>query len=93
MNLWGTEPASVEDLQETTGKMYPNPADNQLWIALPKGVQNAQVFVYNQSGQLVQDFNVGQGLQSIQLDNLTDGVYHFQVISESRTWNKQIVVR
>ena len=93
MNLWGTEPVSVEDLQGTMGSMYPNPADNQLWIALPKGVQNAQVFVYNQSGQLVQDFNVGQGLQSIQLDHLTDGVYHFQVISENRTWNKQIVVR
>jgi phosphatidylserine/phosphatidylglycerophosphate/cardiolipin synthase-like enzyme len=93
MNLWGTEPASVENATDGTGNMYPNPAENQLWIALPKGVQNANVFVFNQSGQMVQEFAVGQGLQSVQLAGLSSGVYHFQVVSEGRSWNKQVIVK
>jgi hypothetical protein len=93
MNLWGTEPASVNNIEGANGSIYPNPAESQLWIALPKGVQNANVFVFNQSGQIVQEFAIGQGLQSIQLEGLSSGIYHFQVVSESRSWNKQIIVR
>jgi phosphatidylserine/phosphatidylglycerophosphate/cardiolipin synthase-like enzyme len=93
MNLWGTEPASVNNVEGADGKIYPNPAESQLWISLPKDVQNAVVYVYNQSGQLVEEFSVTQGLKSIQLDNLSSGVYHFQVVSDKQSWNKKILVR
>jgi hypothetical protein len=42
---------------------------------------------------MVQEFAVGQGLQSVQLAGLSSGVYHFQVVSESRSWNKQVIVK
>ena len=93
MNLWGTEPASVNNIEGADGKIYPNPAESQLWIALPKDVQSAVVYVYNQSGQMVDEFSVTQGLKSIQLDNLSSGVYHFQVVSDNQSWNKKILVR
>jgi phosphatidylserine/phosphatidylglycerophosphate/cardiolipin synthase-like enzyme len=92
MNLWGTEPASVNNIEGADGKIYPNPAESQLWISLPKDVQNAVVYVYNQSGQLVEEFSVTQGLKSIQLDNLSSGVYHFQVVSDKQSWNKKVMV-
>ena len=49
--------------------------------------------VYDQSGKMVKSFSIGQGLQSIALEDLSNGIYHFQVISQNQSWNKKIVVR
>jgi phosphatidylserine/phosphatidylglycerophosphate/cardiolipin synthase-like enzyme len=93
MSLWGTEPAGVQNNENGNWSLYPNPADHQLWIALPKDVNQAKVLVYDQSGNLVQTFLIGQGVQTLTLENLSSGIYHFNVISENKSWNKKVVVR
>jgi hypothetical protein len=93
MSLWGPETTGLNEWNEEGGNVYPNPAESQLWVALPKGLEKATVFVYNQAGVLVKQFAVGQKLQSISLNDVNSGVYHFQVVGENRSWNKKIVIR
>ncbi len=53
-------------------KIYPNPAGPALFIEAPA---SGQVMIYNTLGSIVMETPVAQGIQSVPLEYLSDGIY------------------
>lgn len=70
---------AVNDYDEQNCHFYPNPVSTSLNIQ-NCSLQNAQIFIYNTSGQLVKIFN-GQNTSQFDLSFLTPGVYVLTVQS------------
>jgi choice-of-anchor B domain-containing protein len=72
-------PASVNEITEREFVLYPNPAENQIFI------QNFQtgkssVTIYNATGQIVFTTNLNQpGVHTLDVENLPTGIYTIQV--------------
>ena len=76
--------ATIENVvpNEQTIKVYPNPAQNQLFIdglQLQSG-DNAEVQVYSTLGQLVLRSKLNNGITPIGISSLADGSYFYKVV-------------
>jgi hypothetical protein len=73
---------------------YPNPVVNQLNITIPNAWQNKQVFyeIFNANGQLLTRINEGNGsqTQTINVNNLSSGLYILKVSSEGQILQQKI---
>ncbi len=80
--------ASVEESDnELSFKIYPNPASNEINILTGKDLSNSAVInVYSLSGQLMM---TTQFSQTIDISNLTNGMYILDVVDEEGTVFKQ----
>lgn len=68
--------------------IYPNPADNKLFIESSiKGFLS----VYNQSGHKVLNLNLEAGRMSVDISNLTNGVYFLSIVAHNTTITKRII--
>ena len=74
---------------EVFSNAYPNPANNVVSFDynMPFDAQSASVAIYNMMGQEVirQDVNVGGSRMSINVSDLTDGVYFYSLIVNNQT--------
>jgi hypothetical protein len=81
-----TPPDGIEDLTELDMEVYPNPSNGQFNIVVNENTSdNFRIAVFNISGQLVyqSEFNAGQeSRKTINITNLSDGVYYLQVRSD-----------
>jgi phosphatidylserine/phosphatidylglycerophosphate/cardiolipin synthase-like enzyme len=82
-----------ETLLNNDINVYPNPANFNLWIGIPKQAGKAQLQIYNALGEVVYTDQVFAGMNSISLPYLADGTYICKVLSEQNSWVKTIVVR
>ena len=90
---------AVEDYSsvEVFSNAYPNPASNVVSFDynMPFDAQSASVAIYNMMGQEVirQDVNVGGSRMSINVSDLTDGVYFYSLIVNNQAvkTNKLVV--
>ncbi len=57
--------------------MYPNPADDHVFINLPVGMHSANV--YNSMGELVESIQQVQGKLMLDVSNWSAGMYHVEV--------------
>ena len=65
--------ASVSDSELLNVSMYPNPATNFLNIAAKEAIQNATI--YNVLGKKVMSLNINKSSESIDISNLSTGMY------------------
>lgn len=72
-------PASVNEIAERDFIVYPNPAENEVFIQnFQSGKSN--VIIYNSTGQIVYSTNFNQpGVHTLQVENLPTGIYTIQV--------------
>jgi hypothetical protein len=80
-NLVWTDGECWDDVEETAAEqvsVYPNPAKENVFI---KGIEPAEVQVYNALGQLVKTV---QGTNEINISNLKQGVYFVSIITENK---------
>ncbi len=80
-NLVWTDGECWDDVEETVAEqvsVYPNPAKENVFI---KGIEPAEVQVYNVLGQLVKTV---QGTNEINISNLKQGVYFVSIITENK---------
>jgi|GEM_PF-313233 len=79
-------PDGIEDLTELDMEVYPNPSNGQFNIVVNENTtDNFRIAVFNVSGQLVyqSEFNAGQeSRKTINITNLSDGIYYLQVRSD-----------
>jgi OOP family OmpA-OmpF porin len=73
-------------------KIYPNPAQDFVSIDLPKNISQAQLSIYNLTGQLVLQKQIIQPNQTIPITELGNGIYIFVVESEDRVVGRERVV-
>ncbi|MBR5202119.1 MAG: Omp28-related outer membrane protein [Clostridia bacterium] len=73
---------SVEDVNETSYNVYPNPVKDVLTVT---GEDMKQVTVYNALGQLVKSVNCNDNIVQINVNDLQNGMYFVNVISNNGT--------
>ena len=71
---------AVEDVTETSLNVYPNPVKDVLTVA---GEDMKQVTVYNALGQLVKSVNCNDNTVQINVNDLQNGMYFVNVISNN----------
>lgn len=84
---------AVEDVKETPKEIsfYPNPANNSFELIIPsKGT--AQVKLISLTGQVVKQFQVQDQQTTINVADVTPGLYILNVVSNEETLNKQIEI-
>lgn len=75
---------------EVAVKMYPNPANDQLFISMPEA-SNAELIVWNMAGIQVMQSNISNG--ELDVSKLRSGIYFFQVSTEGARSTHRIVIQ
>lgn len=70
--------------------LYPNPAQNNITIALPSEFPSAELSLYNTLGQLVLQQKIAQDLSNINLSDMKAGVYLYKIQSATYTQSGKI---
>jgi len=73
----------------TTISVYPNPADNQLSISFPENQTALSVKIFDLTGKVVT--SVKDGMSTIDVSNLSKGVYMLSAVTETGTYNTRFV--
>ena len=68
-------------------KIYPNPTNNNITIV----AQNAKIDIMNMGGQILKTVNTYDLKTTIDLGNLSNGVYFFIIKTNNRTVTKKII--
>jgi hypothetical protein len=71
--------------------IYPNPTDQQVYVSIPEG-NNAQLEIFNMSGQLVLQMAV-TGNTAIQTGEMPKGIYTFRITGESFSKTHKVIFR
>jgi serine protease AprX len=71
--------------------VYPNPAQNNLFVSFPNGVQVARVTFYTALGQNLFEKSVTKTETSISLDTLNSGIYFYKIESNSFIQSGKII--
>jgi uncharacterized surface protein with fasciclin (FAS1) repeats len=70
---------SVEEKAGLQFTAYPNPTQDQLTLQLPAGSSNASVRIFNGVGQVVSTSVLNAGNQTLDVSNLSQGLYTVEV--------------
>lgn len=72
--------------------VFPNPASEKITIELPGNCDEAYVYVYNSTGELV-SMSVSTGVYAeIDVDNLPDGIYTITTSCTAGIWSQKLAV-
>lgn len=80
----------IEELNPLNFTIYPNPFEDVIHIEPSENNSIGLLNIYNHQGQLVKKFN---GVQSINLGDLENGIYLIQVFSKGKSLSKTIIKR
>lgn len=75
--------------------LYPNPAQNQLTLHLPKENQKEiTVILYNATGQIIKYFPLpaNQMDYTLNIEEVENGMYFLQIMGEQTIWNTMLSV-
>ena len=87
------EPDAIEEVEEeATMQVYPNPATDNVTVALPADVTGV-VAIYNLAGQLVKSVATTDATVSVNVDDLTAGVYTVLVQTPDKVYNQRLIVK
>ena len=86
----------INEHKQQAWKVFPNPANEQLTIELPKALQEEAVLkLYNQSGAIVRRYEWPGQAQKLQvsLSGLSNGIYWLELDTEQRKYRQKVVKR
>ncbi|MGB0431276.1 MAG: T9SS type A sorting domain-containing protein, partial [Bacteroidia bacterium] len=89
LNPW--IPTSTNEVQSADLKIYPNPAQNTLFLNHSFN-NNTQVEVYTTDGKLLIQDNLGSNENSIDVSQLSSGTYLLKMVNDEGVWQKRILV-
>jgi hypothetical protein len=72
--------------------IYPNPAQDLVSVTMSKNVSNAQLNIYNLTGQLISQKQITQSDQTIPITELDNGVYIFVIQNEDTILYRQRII-
>lgn len=82
---------SIEENTSRPWEIYPNPADDQLWIYLPERIET-KVYLFDQSGKLVLEQMQMEPEIRLEIGHLAAGVYNLRVQSATQSQNLKIII-
>lgn len=80
---------NIDENKSNQIQIYPNPVSNLLTIQNPNGLEIDSITFYNTLGRKVMESN--DVAESIDISNLTSGVYFIHIITESGNVTKKII--
>ncbi len=73
---------------------YPNPAQNAIYYSLPQHPGKAEIYLYNNHGQVVKKFQINNAKGQLNLHNIKSGQYYIRFITNSiRSKPKKIILQ
>ena len=84
--------SSYEQLQQASLQLHPNPASSSTELAFP-ATQNASLWLYDNSGRLVQQTHISGSSYTLNLSNLETGMYHVKLVGDGYSSCEKLVVR
>jgi Secretion system C-terminal sorting domain len=81
----------MKNLRQNNLNVYPNPVNNQLNLDIENSFNNAIINIYNTLGQCVLIDKLEQN--SLDVSNLSNGFYHFQLHSNDVLYNGKFLIR
>lgn len=85
--LLGTE----QQMQENNFALYPNPVTTQINISFPKSAERADFVLYNILGERVLQKNISPLKNSVDVSELSSGMYIASITSNSKTTSYKII--
>lgn len=82
-----------EELMENRVRVFPNPADDFLFISLPENSFNAVIRFYDLTGQLLFQKEIRSSNDFIDVSRLSPGLYFLNLQSGDFTHKQKVVVR
>ena len=82
---------SVVEIKGSAFNIYPNPAQNKVFISSDNGIKIKEVNIYNQLGQNVLHQTSYDG--SIDVSSLMPGVYFVEVAVDEKSNNEKLVIK
>ncbi|MDP5098182.1 MAG: T9SS type A sorting domain-containing protein, partial [Flavobacterium sp.] len=70
---------STSLFENNTILIYPNPVQDELSIVLPESEVTGKLILYNNLGQLVNEFTLSETNKTVYLSNLASGLYFYQI--------------
>jgi dihydropteroate synthase len=83
------EVSGLDHLNAMNIAVYPNPANDQITI---ETVTAGTIEIIDFTGRMVQKMNVEQGVNQVQVSNLSTGTYTVRLIGSTGVFNTQIVI-
>ena len=83
-------PLSVNEISNDSFVIYPNPASGQISILNTKDFSINKVNIVDVNGRIVQEFT--SDFSSLNISNLTKGMYLISIETDSTTINKKIII-
>lgn len=84
---------SLSNVNNSEFKIYPNPAQNDLYLANKKGEKIKSIKIYNVAGSRVMDVNINKINPDLKINvsKLTSGMYFISIESEKGVTNKKFI--
>ncbi len=87
---FSTAISDVEQFKQEL-KVYPNPASDRVTISLPGNTYQAEVSVYNTSGQLIQS-HILQQTGTFDIQQLKEGIYLLRVVAGQEIFTSRLLI-
>ena len=62
--------------------VYPNPANNSITVSIETGLIGLNYIIADQAGKLVKNGNLDAGITTVPIDQLSPGIYFFEVVGQ-----------
>ena len=89
-NCYNINTTGIVKQESQTLKVYPNPADDLVFIHNPLS-QNISIELYNQQGESLQIISNGHQQNSINISNLSAGIYYLKLFTKEQVKIEKIV--
>lgn len=87
------ETASVSIFKNVIGKIYPNPASENIFIQTDKDLSNSYYSIYSSIGNLVSYGTVNNQNKKINISSLQSGIYILKVENEYFSASQKIIIK
>jgi hypothetical protein len=82
----------TEEVNAANIGMWPNPANNQLNIALPSSTQSANVQIFDAQGRVVANTLLTTTTQNIDINSLEAGIYTVRVVCGEKVYAQKLII-
>lgn len=92
-NLIVSNCASVEETDEASFVIFPNPSNGIVYIQSEKLAEFETVSLFDYTGRKIQTWNAGQDELILDLNFLADGAYTLQILGNAKQVMRQVIIQ
>lgn len=82
----------IEEFENLTANVYPNPAENFITISTPSDFVISKIEILDLSGRVIKSVRANSNSEVVSLSTIADGLYFIDVISGIKTVRKSLVI-